>query len=78
MSNDYFSIGFDTDFQQKKAAVQSFQPDTMLNDMDMPCDTCLLAANCEAKAIECSAFRNWSTSGKYAESDVQRYLRKVK
>ena len=78
MSNDYFSIGFDSDYNKKRAVVQKFQPSTMDNDMAMPCDTCDLAASCEAKATECSAFRNWSQSGVFVDSDIQRYVRAVK
>jgi hypothetical protein len=40
MSRDYFSIGYDSEFQFRKATVQKFQPDTMLNDMKMPCEGC--------------------------------------
>jgi len=78
MSRDYFSIGYDSEFQFRKATVQKFQPDTMLNDMAMPCDTCSLADSCEANITECTAFRTWTSTGKYAESDVQRFVRSVK
>jgi hypothetical protein len=78
MSRDYFSIGYDSEFQFKKAVVQKFQPDTMLDDMMMPCDTCSKSASCEANATECTAFRTWTSFGKYAESDVQRLVRGVK
>ena len=78
MSNDYFSIGFDSDYNKNRAVVQKFQPSTMDDDMDMPCDTCSLAELCEANATECSAFRNWSASGRFVDSDVQRYVRAVK
>ena len=79
MSNDYFSIGYDSDYQLKRAVVQNFQPTTMDNDMAMPCDACPLQVECETNATECSAFRNWSASGRYDPLvDVQRYVRAVK
>ena len=78
MSNDYFSIGFDSDYNKKRAVVQKFQPSTMDNDMAMPCDICDLAAACEANSTECSAFRNWSAYGVFKDTDVQRYVRAMK
>ncbi len=78
MAYDYFSIGTDADFQFKRATVQKFQPCHMDDDMDMPCDTCSKAESCEANATECSAFRNWSASGNFVDSDVQRFIRAIK
>jgi len=78
MSRDYFSIGYDSEFQFRKATVQKFQPDTMLNDMAMPCEGCSNEETCAAKILECSAFRTWASTGKYAESDVQRFVRGAK
>jgi len=46
--------------------------------MAMPCDTCSLADSCEANITECTAFRTWTSTGKYAESDVKRLVRGAK
>ncbi len=78
MAYDYFSIGTDSDFQFKRATVQKFQPDTMLNDMKMPCEGCSNEETCAAKILECTAFRTWSVSGKYIESNIQRLVRGAK
>ena len=48
------------------------------NVRDIPCDTCEFADICAVKFLECSAFRNWTTSGNYVDSDVNRHTRAMK
>jgi hypothetical protein len=78
MSRDYFSIGYDSEFQFEKATKKSFQPETMIDDMAMPCETCEHVQKCESGFLECSAFRSWASTGKFVDSDVQRYVRAAK
>jgi hypothetical protein len=75
---DYFSIG--TEFDSSWG--NSTQSKTVLpfpeNVRDMPCDGCSKAYSCEVKLTECSAFRNWSGTGNYMNTDVQRFIRAIK
>ena len=48
------------------------------NVRDIPCDSCEFADICAVKFLECSAFRNWATSGNYVDSDVNRHTRAMK
>ena len=45
---------------------------------EIPCDSCEFADICAVKFLECSAFRNWATSGNYVDSDVNRHTRAMK
>jgi len=45
------------------------------NKRECPCDTCPMATECMTKGTECSAFRNWASSGDYKDADVTRLLR---
>jgi hypothetical protein len=45
---------------------------------DIPCDICEFADKCAVDLLECSAFRNWATSGNYVDSDVNRHTRAMK
>lgn len=49
--------------------------DYFANDMSCPCDACPMANSCAITEKECSAFRNWSTKGKYTEEQIQKHLR---
>ena len=49
--------------------------DYFANDMSCPCDACPMASSCATTEKECSAFRNWSTKGKYTEEQIQKHLR---
>jgi hypothetical protein len=45
------------------------------NKKEIPCDTCEHEDTCGLKVLECSAFRNWASTGDYKETDVARLLR---
>jgi len=45
------------------------------NKKEIPCDTCEYEDTCGSKVLECSAFRNWASTGDYKEADVARLLR---
>jgi len=51
---------------------------TPTNVRDYPCDGCKFADRCAERFEECSAFRNWSKSGDFKDSDVGRYIRIMK
>ena len=78
MSSDYFSIG--TEFDSSWG--NSTQSQTVLpipeNVREMPCDTCSKVDSCADNMTECSAFRNWTAAGNFADSDVQRFIRAIK
>jgi hypothetical protein len=78
MSMDYYSIGFESEAAFGKMKSNKAPLNTPENKREIPCDTCSLAAGCEAKFLECSAFRNWASTGDYADSDVGRYVRAAK
>ena len=40
-----------------------------MNVKDCHCITCPLAATCMVNATECSAFRNWCSTGDYLDTD---------
>ena len=40
-----------------------------MNVKSCPCDTCPLAATCMVNETECSAFRNWCSTGDYWDTD---------
>ena len=48
------------------------------NVRDIPCDTCEFADKCAVDLLECSASRNWTTSGNYDDSDENRHTRAMK
>ena len=48
---------------------------TPVNKKEIPCDTCEYENTCASKVLECSAFRNWASTGDYKETDVIRFLR---
>ena len=48
---------------------------TPANKKDIPCDGCEYENTCALKVLECSAFRNWASTGDYKETDVIRLLR---
>ena len=48
---------------------------TPANKKEIPCDTCEYEDTCGLKILECSAFRNWASTGDYKETDVTRLLR---
>ena len=47
------------------------------NKRECPCDTCPMFDTCLKNATECSAMRNWCSSGNYADKDLQRLVRGV-
>ena len=47
------------------------------NKRECPCDTCPMYEQCLTAVTECSAMRNWCSSGNYADKDVQRLVRGV-
>ena len=47
------------------------------NKRECPCDTCPMMEQCLKNATECSAMRNWCSSGNYADKDLQRLVRGV-
>ena len=48
------------------------------NKRDVPCASCPLAKDCGVNATECSAFRCWASRGDFKDSDVGRFVRKIK
>jgi hypothetical protein len=73
-------IGYDSYFNYDASTAGSMEvvPQAMINDMVYPCDTCPLADSCATKFTECSAFRTWSKSGQFKDSDVGRLVRVMK
>jgi hypothetical protein len=49
--------------------------DFLEHDMELPCDSCTLALDCETSGKECKAFRNWTTNGKYEADSIQKHMR---
>ena len=45
---------------------------------ELPCDACPAASTCASEGTECSAFRNWASTGNFKDSDVQRFIRRMK
>lgn len=43
----------------------------------VPCDTCERAAICIAENVDCTAFRQWTDSGRVAEEKIGRILRAI-
>ena len=76
--NDYFSIGFESE----AAWGNSRQSEVILpipeNKREMPCDGCSNEESCALKVLECSAFRNWASTGDYKDTDIQRFIREAK
>jgi hypothetical protein len=71
-------IGFDTYFNHDAFKSAQVTPQAMLNDAEIPCDTCELATSCATNFTECSAFRTWSKNGQFKDSDVGRFVRAMK
>jgi hypothetical protein len=73
-------IGYDSYFNHDPSTASQIEvtPAAMMNDAAIPCDTCKFAASCATKVTECSAFRVWSKTGQYADSDVGRLVRAIK
>lgn len=47
-------------------------------EMELPCSNCIHTRECEIKAIECVAARQWYQSGKFLDGDKGRLRRKIK
>ena len=45
--------------------------------MEIPCDTCEFATQCEVNGTECSAFKVWTNTGSYKIDKVGKNLKKV-
>lgn len=43
----------------------------------VPCDTCERAKLCYAEGVDCTAFRQWTDSGRVAESKIGKTLRSI-
>ena len=43
----------------------------------VPCDTCERAAICIAENVDCTAFRQWTDSGRVVEEKIGRILRAI-
>jgi len=78
MAYDYFSIGFESEAAWGKSKASEIVLPIPENKRDIPCDTCPMAAKCEAGFLECAAFRNWASNGDYKDSDVARLVRGAK
>ena len=72
------SIGYDMYLNHDVSRSDEVTPQAMLNDADIPCDTCKFVDSCAAKFTECSAFRTWAKSGQFKDSDVGRFIRLMK
>jgi hypothetical protein len=71
-------IYHDAFFQHNKSTGQEFSH-IINNVRDVPCETgCANYKKCASQTLECSAFRNWATSGDYKDSDVGRFVRAIK
>lgn len=76
MAMDYFSIGM---AEINKPSTASLLPlNTPENKREIPCDGCSLAAECEAKLLECVAIRTWYGKGDFDDSDMGRLRRRMK
>lgn len=73
MNTEYQFTGFE--YKRASVEVNTMTPE---NKRDIPCDGCPLAATCAANYTECSAFRNWASTGDYKDADVQRLIRASK
>lgn len=78
MSNDYFSIGYESEASWGNSRQSQVILPIPENKREIPCEGCPNAAKCEDGFLECSAFRNWASTGDYKNSDVQRYIRAAK
>ena len=45
------------------------------NKKECPCDTCPMFDACLTAATECSAMRNWCSTGDFKDTDLQRLVR---
>ena len=71
-------IGYDSYFNHDRSTAGQMDTGTPTNVRDYPCDGCKFADRCAERFEECSAFRNWSKSGDFKDSDVGRYIRIMK
>jgi len=71
-------IGYDSYFNQDPSTASQMVLPTPENAREVPCDSCPLFEQCGKDSTECSAFRNWASSGDYKDSDVRRFIRAAK
>jgi len=45
------------------------------NKRECPCDTCPMNQDCLEAQTECSAMRNWCSTGDFKDPDLQRLVR---
>ena len=65
----------EADYNCDPSTASKIDFNTPVNKKEIPCDTCEYEKTCELKVLECSAFRNWASTGDYKETDVARLLR---
>ena len=76
MSTDNFSIGYDSEFQSDEWVATDIEGVDYVRDI--PCESCEFSKECEIKALDCVATRNWYYNGDYLDADVSRLRRACK
>jgi|TARA_B110000495_G_C22985830_1_gene579984 hypothetical protein len=75
---EHYDVAY-TNNEERVLALESLNDylirETLENDMMIPCDACNMTALCESSGKECSAFRNWASTGDYEAETLQKHLR---
>ena len=58
-----------TGYESRKATVKDFRPESIVNDMAHPCDTCPFFDLCAEEGTECAAFRAFTENGKWTNPE---------
>ena len=76
MFHHHFNYSYmEADYNSDPSTASKIDFNTPANKKEIPCDTCEYEDTCALKVLECSAFRNWASTGDYKETDVVRLLR---
>jgi len=80
MNTNYIEMAslYESEVAFGRSTASQMDTGSPVNKREIPCDSCMLADSCAAKFTECSAFRNWSKSGDFKDSDVARHIRVMK
>jgi len=67
----------DSYYNQDPSQASKVYLPTPANKKECPCDTCPMTDRCTDNAVDCKAFRIWSTKGDYNLTDINRLIRSV-
>jgi hypothetical protein len=74
--SDNGSIGYDSYFMDEPSTASKMELNTPENKRPIPCEQgCPKYEACAAAGSVCAAFRNWCSTGNYADRDVARLIR---